>query len=81
VPEGVKEADVRARLLKEYNLEIGAGLGALGGKVWRVGLMGESASKTNVLLCLGALDAILSDMGAPINSGKAVSAAMAVYKQ
>ncbi|MDR0779519.1 MAG: alanine--glyoxylate aminotransferase family protein [Pseudomonadales bacterium] len=81
VPEGVKEAEVRARLLKEYNLEIGAGLGALAGKVWRIGLMGESASQTNVLLCLGALDAILSDMGAPINSGKAVSAAMAVYKQ
>jgi alanine-glyoxylate transaminase/serine-glyoxylate transaminase/serine-pyruvate transaminase len=81
VPAGVKEAEVRARLLKEYNLEIGAGLGALVGKVWRIGLMGESACKTNVLLCLGALDAILSDMGAPINSGKAVSAAMAVYKQ
>lgn len=80
VPEGVKEAEVRARLLKEYNLEIGAGLGALAGKVWRIGLMGESANKTNVLLCLGALDAILTDMGAPINSGKAVSAAMAVYR-
>jgi alanine-glyoxylate transaminase/serine-glyoxylate transaminase/serine-pyruvate transaminase len=41
--------------------------------------MGESCNKTNVLLCLGALDAILSDMKAPINSGKAVSAAQAVY--
>ena len=79
VPEGVEEAKVRARLLNEYNLEIGAGLGALAGKVWRIGLMGESACKTNVLLCLGALDAILSDMGAPINGGKAVSAAMAAY--
>ncbi len=81
VPEGVNEAAVRARLLQEYNLEIGAGLGALAGKVWRIGLMGESASQTNVLRCLGALDAVLSDMGAPINSGKAVPAAMAVYKQ
>jgi alanine-glyoxylate transaminase/serine-glyoxylate transaminase/serine-pyruvate transaminase len=81
VPAGVKEAEVRTRLLKEYNLEIGAGLGALAGKVWRIGLMGESASQTNVLLCLGALDAILSDMDAPINPGQAVSAAMAVYKQ
>ena len=79
VPEGVEEAKVRSRLLQEYNLEIGAGLGALAGKVWRIGLMGESACKTNVLLCLGALDAILSDMGAPINSGKAVGAAMAAY--
>lgn len=81
VPVGVKEADVRARLLKDYNLEIGAGLGALAGKVWRIGLMGESACATNVLLCLGALDAILSDMKAPINSGKAVAAAQAVYNK
>jgi len=79
VPEGVEEAKVRAALLNDYNLEIGAGLGALAGKVWRIGLMGESCCKTNVLLCLGALDAVLSHMGAPINSGKAVSAAMAVY--
>jgi len=75
----VEEAKVRAALLNDYNLEIGAGLGALAGKVWRIGLMGESCCKTNVLLCLGALDAVLNDMGAPINSGKAVSAAMAVY--
>jgi alanine-glyoxylate transaminase / serine-glyoxylate transaminase / serine-pyruvate transaminase len=80
VPEGVNEAEVRARLLNEYNLEIGAGLGALAGKVWRIGLMGESANKTNVMLCLGALDAILTDMGAPINSGKAVAAAQAFYR-
>ena len=79
IPEGVEEAKVRAALLNNYNLEIGAGLGALAGKVWRIGLMGESCCKTNVLLCLGALDAVLTDMGAPINSGKAVSAAQAVY--
>ena len=79
IPEGVEEAKVRAALLNNYNLEIGAGLGALAGKVWRIGLMGESCCRTNVLLCLGALDAVLTDMGAPINSGKAVSAAQAVY--
>jgi alanine-glyoxylate transaminase/serine-glyoxylate transaminase/serine-pyruvate transaminase len=79
VPAGVEEAKVRAALLNDYNLEIGAGLGALAGKVWRIGLMGESCNKTNVLLCLGALDAVLSGMGAPINSGKAVAAANAVY--
>lgn len=81
VPAGVKEAEVRARLLADYNLEIGAGLGALAGKVWRIGLMGESACKTNVLLCLGALDAVLTDMGAPIHGGRAVAAAQAVYRQ
>jgi alanine-glyoxylate transaminase/serine-glyoxylate transaminase/serine-pyruvate transaminase len=79
VPAGVKEAEVRMRLLNDYNLEIGAGLGAMAGKIWRIGLMGESSSKTNVLLCLGALDAILSEMKAPIHSGKAVAAAQVVY--
>ena len=81
VPHGVKEAEVRKRLLADFNLEIGAGLGALAGKVWRIGLMGHGSSKTNVMLCLSALDAVLSDMGAPINNGKAVAAAQAVYHQ
>jgi alanine-glyoxylate transaminase / serine-glyoxylate transaminase / serine-pyruvate transaminase len=81
IPEGIEEGKVRAALLNDYNLEIGAGLGALAGKVWRIGLMGESSCKTNVLLCLGALDAILSDMGADINSGVAVSAAQKVYSE
>jgi alanine-glyoxylate transaminase/serine-glyoxylate transaminase/serine-pyruvate transaminase len=80
IPAGVEEAKVRAALLNDYNLEIGAGLGSLAGKVWRIGLMGESSCKTNVLLCLGALDAVLTGMGAAINSGRAVAAANAVYK-
>jgi alanine-glyoxylate transaminase/serine-glyoxylate transaminase/serine-pyruvate transaminase len=79
IPEGVNEAAVRAALLSEYNLEIGAGLGAMAGKIWRVGLMGYASSQTNVLFCLGALDAVLSGMKAPIKSGVAVEAARAVY--
>jgi alanine-glyoxylate transaminase/serine-glyoxylate transaminase/serine-pyruvate transaminase len=79
VPEGVDEAAVRSTLLKEYNLEIGAGLGAMAGKIWRIGLMGYASNRKNVLLCLGALDAVLSDMGAPIESGVAVEAAMGAY--
>ena len=59
VPEGVDEAAVRAELLSAWNLEIGAGLGDLAGKVWRIGLMGCSASQTNVLKCLGALKAVM----------------------
>ncbi len=74
IPEGVDDANVRGRLLNEYNLEIGAGLGALAGKVWRVGLMGHSARAENVLLCVGTLEAVLSDMGAPINTGVALAA-------
>jgi alanine-glyoxylate transaminase/serine-glyoxylate transaminase/serine-pyruvate transaminase len=79
IPDGVDEAQVRTRLLNEYSLEIGAGLGVMAGKIWRVGLMGCAASQRNVLFCLGALDAVLSDMKAPIQSGVAVGAAMAVY--
>lgn len=59
VPEAVDEARVRQRLLDEYNLEIGAGLGALAGKAWRIGLMGYGARKENVTLCLGALKEVL----------------------
>lgn len=80
VPEGIDEAAVRTRLLNEYNLEIGAGLGAMAGKIWRIGLMGCGSNQRNVLFCLGALDAVLSDMKAPIKSGVAVGAAMAAYK-
>jgi alanine-glyoxylate transaminase/serine-glyoxylate transaminase/serine-pyruvate transaminase len=79
VPEGVDEAAVRKMLLNEYNLEIGAGLGAMAGKIWRVGLMGYASNPTNVLFCLGALDAVLSGMKAPINSGVAVEAARSSY--
>ncbi len=59
VPEGVNEAQVRARLLNDYNIEIGGGLGELKGKVWRIGLMGYSSRPENVLLLLAALKEIL----------------------
>jgi len=77
IPDGVDEAAVRGRLLNDFNLEIGAGLGALAGKVWRIGLMGHAANAKNVMFCLGALDIVLTDMGAPIKSGMAVAAAQA----
>ena len=59
VPQGVDEAKVRSRLLKEYNIEIGGGLGELKGKVWRIGLMGYSSRPENVLLLLAALERLL----------------------
>ncbi len=74
IPEGVDDAKVRSRLLKEYNLEIGAGLGALAGKVWRIGLMGHSSRAENILLCIGALESVLGDMGAHIKRGVALPA-------
>lgn len=75
IPEGVDDAAVRRRLLEDHHLEIGAGLGDLAGKVWRIGLMGYASRVENITLCLGALDAILTDMGAPITSGAALPAA------
>lgn len=79
IPEGVDDAAVRGTLLNQYNLEIGAGLGDLAGKVWRIGQMGHASNETNILTCLGALDAVLTEMGAPINSGQAVAAARAAF--
>jgi alanine-glyoxylate transaminase/serine-glyoxylate transaminase/serine-pyruvate transaminase len=58
-PEGIDEAKIRTQLLEEYNLEIGAGLGSLAGKAWRIGLMGYGARKENVTLCLKALQDVL----------------------
>jgi alanine-glyoxylate transaminase/serine-glyoxylate transaminase/serine-pyruvate transaminase len=78
VPEGVDEALVRARLLERFGLEIGAGLGALAGKVWRIGLMGASATPTHVTLCLTALETVLAEMDAPVRVGAALPAASKV---
>jgi alanine-glyoxylate transaminase/serine-glyoxylate transaminase/serine-pyruvate transaminase len=63
VPDGVDEANVRQRLLDEYDLEIGAGLGALAGDVWRIGLMGHACRPENVRLCVGALESVLDRSG------------------
>jgi alanine-glyoxylate transaminase/serine-glyoxylate transaminase/serine-pyruvate transaminase len=60
LPAGVDEAKLRAILLNEFNLEIGAGLGALAGKILRIGLMGHASNNRNVLFCLAALEAALA---------------------
>lgn len=79
IPDGVDEAAVRKQLLQQFNLEIGAGLGALAGKVWRIGLMGYASNPKNVLLCVNALEAVLSQYNAPINKGVATAAVQASY--
>jgi alanine-glyoxylate transaminase/serine-glyoxylate transaminase/serine-pyruvate transaminase len=80
-PEGVNEAEVRKTLLNEFSIEIGAGLGPLAGKIWRIGLMGYSCRPDNVMLCLSALGSVLSDMGLPIHVGDAEAAAHGAYAQ
>lgn len=79
IPARVDDASVRRQLLEGYNIEIGAGLGPLRGKVWRIGLMGESSTRSNVLLVLSALEDILRKQGHLCAPGAGVSAAQAVY--
>jgi alanine-glyoxylate transaminase/serine-glyoxylate transaminase/serine-pyruvate transaminase len=79
IPEGVDDAALRNTLLQDYSLEIGAGLGSLAGKVWRIGLMGHAANQKNVLLCLHALESALRAQGVAVNSG-AIDAANGVYQ-
>jgi len=78
IPEGVDEATVRATLLSDYSLEIGAGLGVMAGKVWRIGLMGHACNARNVYLCLSALDDVLCRQNAQFERGVAVAAAQKV---
>jgi len=80
-PEGVNEAEVRRRLLNEFSIEIGAGLGPLAGKIWRFGIMGYSCRPDNVMLCLSALGSVLSDMGHAVHVGDAEAAAHSAYAQ
>lgn len=79
VPQGVDEKEVRRKLLTDFNLEIGAGLGDFAGKIWRIGLMGNSSRLENVIFCLNALEHVLADLGMKVNKGAAASAAHQYY--
>jgi alanine-glyoxylate transaminase / serine-glyoxylate transaminase / serine-pyruvate transaminase len=80
IPEGVDDAQTRNALLAQYDLEIGAGLGSLAGKAWRIGLMGYGCTQHNVLKCLTALSNVLSAAGADVSHGAAVTAALDSYQ-
>ena len=73
IPGGVDDAKVRGRLLEEYNIEIAGGLGETRGRVWRIGLMGDSCRETNVLALISALERILPSMGYSLESGAGVA--------
>ena len=75
VPEGLDEAKVRRALLSEYGIEIGGGFGPLAGKIWRIGLMGESSQGSHVLTLLHALESLLAREGMERAAGAAVAAA------
>jgi alanine-glyoxylate transaminase/serine-glyoxylate transaminase/serine-pyruvate transaminase len=75
IPDGVDDLTVRKKLLQEYNIEIGAGLGPFKGKVWRFGLMGSSSTKQNVMLVLAALGEILYQLGKLSDPGVGLAAA------
>jgi len=69
IPEGVNDPGVRSALLNEFKIELGAGLGDLAGKVWRIGLMGSSCTSRNIFLLLSSLYAILKKEGAAVKNG------------
>jgi len=81
VPDGIDEAALRRRLLLDHGIEIGAGLGPLAGKVWRIGLMGESSRPVNVRRVLLALESELRREGLGMPTGEAIAAADRIYAE
>ncbi|MDH4264371.1 MAG: alanine--glyoxylate aminotransferase family protein [Deltaproteobacteria bacterium] len=81
IPQGTDDPKLRKKLLDEYNLEIGGGLGALKGKIWRVGLMGYSSSEANVLYFLIALEQALREQGFEVPRGAGATAAKEFFSK
>ena len=79
IPEGVDDAAVRAGLLNRFGIEIGGGLGAFKGKVWRIGLMGYGSRANNVFVLLAALEQLLADEKHRFQHGASIAAAAAIY--
>lgn len=79
IPDGIDDATIRGRLITDYGIEIGGGLGIFAGKAWRVGLMGDSSNERNVLLFLNALEKLLIEYGHGVKPGTAVQAASQAY--
>jgi alanine-glyoxylate transaminase/serine-glyoxylate transaminase/serine-pyruvate transaminase len=78
IPDGVDDASIRSSLLDQFGLEIGAGLGPLAGRIWRIGLMGQSATLENVQFCLSSLSSALEAQGHAVDASGAQRAAAAV---
>lgn len=80
IPEGVDGAQIRRMLLSEFGLEIATSFGPLDGKILRIGNMGYSSQKRNILFLLGALEAVMRRCGVPVATGEAVQAALDAYE-
>ena len=81
IPDGVDGESVRNMLLQEFSIEIASSFGPLHGKIWRIGSMGYSCRKENVLSVLGALEAVLIRHNVNVNRGEALQAALDVYAE
>ncbi|MFJ8244669.1 pyridoxal-phosphate-dependent aminotransferase family protein [Peribacillus asahii] len=79
IPSGVDGESVRSMLLNQFGIEIASSFGPLQGKIWRIGTMGYSCRKENVLFVLGALEAVLLRHGFEVKLGEALQAALNVY--
>ena len=79
IPEEIDDKAVRSALLQEFDIEIGAGLGPLAGKIWRIGLMGQSSTQKNVVYFLSVLEQILKNLNVISDLGKAAGAAELYY--
>ena len=78
IPDGIDDGKTRNLLLTDFNLEIGAGLGELAGKTWRIGLMGHSSTRRNILTCLASLETVMAKQGYDLVTGAAIDAAKSV---
>ena len=81
IPIGIDDVGIRNRLIEDFGIEIGGGLGIFKGKAWRIGLMGESSTQRNVLLVLSALEKLLAEAGHDLEAGAGARAASEVYAQ
>ncbi|MGB0035311.1 MAG: alanine--glyoxylate aminotransferase family protein [Candidatus Acidiferrales bacterium] len=80
IPAGIDDRKVRQQLLDEFNIEIAGGIGPTKGQIWRVGLMGYSSQKPNVLLFLAAFEKVLGDHGFRVPAGAGVATAISSYQ-
>ena len=79
VPPGIVDVRLRRQLLDEFGIEIAGGIGALKGKIWRIGLMGYTSQSKHVLFFLAALEKVLLEQGFHVAPGAGVGSALQVY--